>query len=57
MGNIDIWQVCDRMLALKATCLHPLANKPYVKMAMGGIDNSPEGKQVSLRFAFKPRAS
>jgi hypothetical protein len=38
------------MLALKESCLHPKSSKPYVKMAMGGIDNSPEGKQVRELF-------
>lgn len=41
-------QVCDRMLALKEKCLHPTTNKPYVKMAVGGKDNSPEGMAVSF---------
>lgn len=35
------------MLALKDNCVHPQTKKPYLKMAMGGMDNSPEGKQVS----------
>lgn len=35
------------MLRLKDTCLHPLTKKPYLKMARGGLENSPEGKQVS----------
>jgi hypothetical protein len=34
------------MLALKDQCLHPTTNKPYVKSAVGGSDNSPEGLQV-----------
>jgi hypothetical protein len=36
------------MLALKDKCLHPTTNKPYVKMAMGGKENSPEGIAVSF---------
>lgn len=34
------------MLALKDLCLHPTTNMPYVKMAMGGKDNSPEDLSV-----------
>ncbi|KAK3937142.1 stress responsive A/B barrel domain protein [Diplogelasinospora grovesii] len=44
--------VCERMLALKDNCLHPQTNKPYVKMAMGGIDNSPEGMQEGITHVF-----
>jgi hypothetical protein len=36
------------MLALKDKCLHPTTNTPYVKMAMGGKENSPEGIAVSF---------
>ncbi len=38
------------MLALKDECLHPTTNKPYVKMAMGGKQNSPEGLTVSINL-------
>ena len=31
------------MLELKDKCLHPETNKPYLKMGIGGINNSPEG--------------
>jgi hypothetical protein len=34
------------MLALKANCLHPTAQTPYIKSAIGGRDTSPEGYQV-----------
>jgi hypothetical protein len=40
--------VCTRMLALKDKCLHPTTKKPYVRMAVGGKENSPEGLAVSL---------
>lgn len=36
------------MLALKNHCLHPTAQKPYIKSSSGGADNSPEGSQVRL---------
>jgi hypothetical protein len=41
-------QVCDQMLALKDNCMHPQTKKPYVRLARGGLENSPEGKQVSI---------
>lgn len=40
-------KACDRMLALKDTCLHPSSQRPYIKASTGGADNSPEGAQVS----------
>lgn len=36
------------MLALKDKCLHPTTNTPYLKMAVGGKENSPEGIAVSF---------
>ncbi len=42
------------MLALKDKCLHPTTNTPYVKMAMGGKENSPEGIAVSFKQFFPP---
>ncbi|KAF8851423.1 stress responsive A/B barrel domain-containing protein [Acephala macrosclerotiorum] len=41
----DIQDACHRMLSLKDDCLHPTTNKPYVKSAVSGRDNSPEGLQ------------
>jgi hypothetical protein len=35
------------MLSLRDRCVHPQTKKPYVKMSKGGLDNSPEGLQVS----------
>ena len=43
----QVEDVCQRMLALKDTCIHPTTQKPYVKSYGGGRDNSPEGHQVS----------
>ena len=36
------------MLALKDQCLHPTSKTPYVKSGVGGKQNSPEGKTVSV---------
>lgn len=35
------------MLNLKDSCIHPTTNEPYILSASGGVDNSPEGAQVS----------
>lgn len=35
------------MLGLKDSCVHPTSQKPYIKSASGGKDNSSEGIQVS----------
>lgn len=45
-------QVCDKMLALRDQCIHPQTQKPYVKMGIGGRDNSPEGLQGGITHAF-----
>ena len=37
---------CKNFLALKDTCIHPTANKPYILSVAGGKDNSSEGAQV-----------
>jgi hypothetical protein len=54
LHGIDGSQVCNRMLALKDKCLHPTTNAPYVKMAMGGKENSPEGIAVSFNLPALP---
>ncbi|RDW60260.1 hypothetical protein BP5796_11866 [Coleophoma crateriformis] len=48
----EIAVICDKMLALKDKCLHPTTNTPYVKMAMGGKENSPEGIAGGITHAF-----
>ncbi|KAH7317313.1 stress responsive A/B barrel domain-containing protein [Rhexocercosporidium sp. MPI-PUGE-AT-0058] len=48
----EITDVCNRMLALKDKCVHPTTNTPYVKMAIGGKDNSPEGIGGGITRAF-----
>ena len=40
-------QACDRMLGLKATCIHPTSKEHYIKSSTGGVNNSPEGAAVS----------
>ncbi|KUJ15011.1 uncharacterized protein LY89DRAFT_686591 [Mollisia scopiformis] len=48
----QVTDVCDRMLALKQKCLHPTTKKPYVKMGMGGKQNSPEGLTGGMTHIF-----
>ncbi|KAH6884464.1 hypothetical protein B0T10DRAFT_564498 [Thelonectria olida] len=48
----DISAVCQRMLDLKAQCLHPTTRKPYIQGGSGGKDNSPEGAQAGTTHAF-----
>ncbi|PLB34914.1 Dabb family protein [Aspergillus candidus] len=43
---------CSRMLALKDNCVHPASQRPYIKSAVGGADNSPEGIQGGITHAF-----
>lgn len=38
------------MLELKDKCVHPETSKPYLKMGMGGINNSPEGIGVCFTY-------
>ncbi|OQE94318.1 hypothetical protein PENNAL_c0004G05467 [Penicillium nalgiovense] len=40
-----IQDACERMIALKDSCLHSTSQQPYIKSASGGKDNSPEGIQ------------
>ena len=34
------------MLGLASSCVHPESQKPYIRSAMGGKNNSKEGNQV-----------
>ncbi|CRG85012.1 hypothetical protein PISL3812_02166 [Talaromyces islandicus] len=43
---------CDRMLALKDNCIHPLSQQPYIKTSSGGLDHSIEGLQNGITHAF-----
>ncbi|OJD15979.1 hypothetical protein AJ78_03811 [Emergomyces pasteurianus Ep9510] len=45
-------ETCAKMLALKENCIHPTHQKPYIRSAMGGIDNSPESFQNGFTHAF-----
>ncbi|KAK7906487.1 hypothetical protein PG985_016224 [Apiospora marii] len=45
-------QACAHMLSLKETCLHAQSNKPYITALTGGKDNSPEGLQNGIQYAF-----
>ncbi|KAJ7881954.1 hypothetical protein B0H13DRAFT_2539961 [Mycena leptocephala] len=45
-------KICHLMLALKANCLHPTAQTPYIKSAIGGRDTSPEGYQGGITHVF-----
>ncbi|KAJ6184172.1 hypothetical protein N7519_005473 [Penicillium mononematosum] len=48
----DVRDVCERMLALRDSCLHPTSQQPYIQSASGGKDNSPEGIQNGITHAF-----
>ncbi|KAK0725475.1 hypothetical protein B0H67DRAFT_479525 [Lasiosphaeris hirsuta] len=39
-------EVCNRMLALKDGCVHPLTHRPYMRTPVGGAETSPEQLQV-----------
>ncbi|KAI0406535.1 stress responsive A/B barrel domain-containing protein [Xylaria palmicola] len=41
-----------QMLALKEACLHPATQKPYIRSLTGGKDNSTEGRQDGIQYAF-----
>lgn len=42
-------------MALKDTCLHPETQKPYILASKGGINNSPEGREVRQSIFTPPR--
>ncbi|THV83135.1 hypothetical protein D6D29_04127 [Aureobasidium pullulans] len=45
--------MCDRMVGLKNTCIHPETQKPYMKSYGGGKNNSPEGAAVSVTMSVR----
>ncbi|PFH58912.1 hypothetical protein XA68_13061 [Ophiocordyceps unilateralis] len=45
-------QLCDQMLRLKDSCLHPQSEKPYIQSSMGGLDKSIEGAHGGMTHAF-----
>ncbi|KAJ7874821.1 hypothetical protein B0H14DRAFT_92865 [Mycena olivaceomarginata] len=51
-GPEVVQDVCKRMLDLKESCIHPQSGKPYIKSLTGGKDNSIEGKQDGIEYAF-----
>ncbi|KAI1804319.1 stress responsive A/B barrel domain protein [Daldinia bambusicola] len=42
----------SRMLSLKEGCIHPTSQRPYIKALTGGKDNSIEGAQDGITYAF-----
>lgn len=44
--------VCNGLLALKQDCIHPTTRQPYIKSAVGGRENSPEGLQGGVTHVF-----
>ncbi|KAI1160191.1 stress responsive A/B barrel domain-containing protein [Nemania serpens] len=48
----EVEQAYLRMLSLKDNCLHPTTQTPYIKSLTGGTDNSPEGLQNGIQYAF-----
>ncbi|KAF8178543.1 hypothetical protein K438DRAFT_1843912 [Mycena galopus ATCC 62051] len=47
-----IQETCVRMLNLKEGCIHPESRLPYIKSLTGGKDNSTEGLQNGIQYAF-----
>ncbi|KAJ7244196.1 stress responsive A/B barrel domain-containing protein [Mycena haematopus] len=45
-------EACARMLSLKEGCVHPESQQPYIKSLTGGKDNSFEGLQNGIQYAF-----
>ncbi|KAM4057873.1 stress responsive a/B barrel domain-containing protein [Hirsutella rhossiliensis] len=45
-------ELCDQMLELKNSCLHPRSEKPYIQSSVGGLDKSIEGAQGGITHAF-----
>ncbi|ROW06617.1 hypothetical protein VMCG_04244 [Cytospora schulzeri] len=48
----DKQNVAHEVLALKDRCLGPETGKPYIKSLTGGKNNSPEGINDGLEYAF-----
>lgn len=44
--------VCQDILSLRQTCIHPTTQKPYISSFTGGKDNSIEGLQGGLTHVF-----
>ncbi|KAK0721559.1 hypothetical protein B0T21DRAFT_295012 [Apiosordaria backusii] len=48
----EIQGVCDSLLALKDSCVHPETNRPYIKNIMGGVDTKMSETQDRVTHAF-----
>ncbi|KAI1114822.1 stress responsive A/B barrel domain-containing protein [Nemania sp. NC0429] len=48
----EVEKIYQDMLSLKDNCLHPTTQNPYIKSLTGGKDNSPEGLQNGIQYAF-----
>ncbi|KAI0975447.1 stress responsive A/B barrel domain-containing protein [Xylaria arbuscula] len=48
----QVEKVVAGMLSLKDNCLHPTTQMPYIKSLTGGKDNSIEGRQNGIQYAF-----
>lgn len=45
--HIYVYQISKMIVDLKETCLNPETKEPYILESKGGINNSPEGSNVS----------
>ncbi|CAD0110756.1 unnamed protein product, partial [Aureobasidium uvarum] len=48
--------ICDRMIGLKDTCIHPDTQQTYMKSYGGGKNNSPEGAAYGFVSEFQSEA-
>ncbi|TID24158.1 stress responsive A/B barrel domain protein [Venturia nashicola] len=48
----QVKEACDRMLGLAQACVHPDTKAPYIKMSVGGKNNSIEGMEGGLTHGF-----
>ncbi|KAK4665013.1 uncharacterized protein QC763_509730 [Podospora pseudopauciseta] len=48
----EVQEVCDKLLALKDTCLHPETNRPYMKNIIGGVNTHMSDAQDRVTHAF-----
>ncbi|KAH6651977.1 stress responsive A/B barrel domain-containing protein [Truncatella angustata] len=48
----EVDAACQRMLALKTNCKHPESKEEYVKVSVGGLNNSPENAANGFTHAF-----
>ncbi|OJD35616.1 stress responsive a b barrel domain-containing protein [Diplodia corticola] len=47
-----IADICHQLVSLKDKCIHPTSQKPYIKSAIGGRNDSPEGMAGGVTHAF-----